>query len=142
MQLLDVQPGHDRLAGARVVGEQELQRPSGQQLAVHRTQLVRQRPDIGRRYRQHRIPQSGQLDPLALGNEPELLSGRVERPPFSIGQTDTGLGISAEHPLAKPSVGRLIRQLDDIRPMRLRRDHRHQLTGNDPGQPQPWLEVL
>ena len=69
-------------------------------------------------------------------------AGRVERPPFGIGQPDAGLCVSAEHPLAKPPVRRLISQLDDIRPMRLRCDHRHQLTGNDPGQPQPWLEVL
>ena len=33
-QLLDVEPGHDRLAGARVVGEQEAQRLARQQLAV------------------------------------------------------------------------------------------------------------
>ena len=42
-QLLDVEPGHDRLAGAGVVGEQEAQRRARQQLAVDRADLVRQR---------------------------------------------------------------------------------------------------
>ena len=45
-QLLDVEPGHDRLAGARVVGEQEAQRRARQQLAVDGADLVRQRLDV------------------------------------------------------------------------------------------------
>ena len=48
-QLLDVEAGHDRLAGARVVGEQEAQRLAGQHLAVHGLDLVRQRVDLARR---------------------------------------------------------------------------------------------
>jgi len=40
-QLLDVEPGHDRLARARVVGEQEPQRGARQQLLVDRADLVR-----------------------------------------------------------------------------------------------------
>ena len=45
-ELLDVQPGHDRLAGARVVGEQEAQRRARQELTVDGTQLVGQWLDV------------------------------------------------------------------------------------------------
>ena len=45
-QLLDVEPGHDRLAGAGVVGEEEAQRSARQQLAVDRPDLVGQRLDV------------------------------------------------------------------------------------------------
>jgi hypothetical protein len=42
-QLLDQQPGHDGLAGAGIVGEQEAQRLARQHLAVNGRDLVRQR---------------------------------------------------------------------------------------------------
>ena len=45
-QLLDQQPGHDRLAGAGIVGEQEAQRLARQHLAVDGRDLVRQRLDL------------------------------------------------------------------------------------------------
>ena len=45
-QLLDEQPGHDRLAGAGVVGEQEAQRLARQHLAVDGRDLVRQRSSV------------------------------------------------------------------------------------------------
>ena len=44
-QLLDQQPGHDRLAGAGVVGQQEAQRLARQHRLVDRRDLVRQRLD-------------------------------------------------------------------------------------------------
>lgn len=59
-QLLDVQPGHDGLAGARVVGRQEPQRRSVEHLAVHRPDLVRQRLHVAGGHRQHRVEQPGQ----------------------------------------------------------------------------------
>ena len=46
-ELADEQPGHDRLAGARVVGEQEAQRLAREHLLVDRGDLVRQRLDRG-----------------------------------------------------------------------------------------------
>ena len=44
-QLLDEQPGHDGLAGARVIGEQEAKGLAGQHGLVHRGDLMRQRLD-------------------------------------------------------------------------------------------------
>ena len=78
-QLLDVEAGHDRLAGAGVVGEQEPQRRARQQLAVDRADLVRQRLDVAGRDREHRVEQAGQRDPLGLGDELEVGGGGVER---------------------------------------------------------------
>jgi hypothetical protein len=46
-ELADEEPGHDRLAGARVVGEQEAQRLAGQHLLVHRGDLVWEGLDLG-----------------------------------------------------------------------------------------------
>ena len=71
-QLLDVEPGHDRLAGTRVVGEQEPQRGARQQLAVDRPDLVRQRLHVAGGHREHRVVESGQLDSLRLGDELEV----------------------------------------------------------------------
>ena len=59
-QLLDEQPGHDRLAGAGVVGEQEAQRLAGQHLRVDRRDLVRQRIEVRRLHREVRVEQVGQ----------------------------------------------------------------------------------
>ena len=75
-QLLDVEPGHDRLAGARVVGEQEPQRRARQQLAVDGAELVGQRLDVARRDREHRVGQAGELDPLASATSLKSAAGR------------------------------------------------------------------
>ena len=44
-QLLDEEPGHDRLAGARIVGEEEAERLALQHLLVDGDDLVRERID-------------------------------------------------------------------------------------------------
>ena len=100
-QLLDVQAGHDRLAGARVVGEQEPQRRARQQLAVDRAHLVGQRLDVGRRDRQHRVAEPGELDPLALGDELEVGGRGVEGTGLGLRDRELRLGVAAEDPLAE-----------------------------------------
>ena len=79
-QLLDQQPGHDRLAGAGVVGEQEAQRLAGQHRLVDRRDLVRQRLDHRGVDRQHRIEQVGEADALRLGDQPEERAVAIEAP--------------------------------------------------------------
>ena len=100
-ELLDVEAGHDRLARARIVGEQEPQRRARQQLAVDRPQLVRQRLDVRRRDRQHRVPEPGELDPLALGNQLEVGGRGVQGAGLGLRDRELGLGVAAEHPLAE-----------------------------------------
>ena len=72
-QLLQIEPGHDRLARAGVVGQQEPQRDARQQLLVDRANLVRQRVNVRAVDRDHRVIQRRVLDPQRLGCEPELV---------------------------------------------------------------------
>jgi hypothetical protein len=65
-QLLAEQPSHDRLAGTRVVGEQEAQRLPRQHPPVDSIDLVRQRVEGGDLHRQVRVEQVGERDPLGL----------------------------------------------------------------------------
>ena len=74
------QPGHDRLAGAGIVGEQEAQRLARQHRFVDRRDLVRQRIDERRVDRQHGIEQVRQADAMRFGDEPEESAVAVEAP--------------------------------------------------------------
>ena len=74
-QLLHVQPGHDRLARAWVVGQQEPQPRLPQEAVVDRLELVRQRLDVRYRDRCHLV-REGDVDPLRLDAEAELHAGR------------------------------------------------------------------
>ena len=96
-QLLAEQPGHDRLAGARVVGEQEAQRLARQHLVVDRVDLVRQRVEVRRLHGEERVEQVGQRDPLSLGREPEELAVSVHRPgPTGLLDGEPGLVVPVE----------------------------------------------
>ena len=56
-QLADEEPGHDRLTRARIVGEEVTQGLLGQHVLVDRGDLVRQRLDVRRVHRHHRVEQ-------------------------------------------------------------------------------------
>jgi hypothetical protein len=77
-KLLDVEPGHDRLAGSGVVGEQEAKRLAGKELPVDGADLVRERLDEGQVHGQKRVEEVGQADPARLGDEREGRSVGVE----------------------------------------------------------------
>ncbi len=68
-QLLDQQPGHDRLAGAGIVREQEAQRLARKHLAIDGRDLVRQRLDLRRSDREVGVEQVGEPDAVRLGRE-------------------------------------------------------------------------
>ena len=105
-QLLDVEPGHDRLAGTGVVGEQEPQRRARQQLAVDGLDLVRQRLDVAGRDREHRVEEAGERDPLRLGGELEVARVGVEGR-LPVCATDRAVLVLAEDDLlaeARPSA--------------------------------------
>lgn len=81
-QLLEVEAGHDRLPGARIVREQETQGAGlGQHGAVNGPNLVGQGIDVTGLHRQHRIRQTRVPHPQRLGGQPELPGVGVERPP-------------------------------------------------------------
>ena len=79
-QLLDEEAGHDRLAGAGVVGEQEAQRLARQHRLVDRRDLVRQRIDQRGVHREHGIKQVREANALRFGHEPEHRAVAVEAP--------------------------------------------------------------
>ena len=79
-QLLDEEPGHDRLAGARVVGQQEPQRLARQHRLVDRGDLVRQRIDQRSVDGQHWIEEVGQADAMRFGDEAKQRAVAVEAP--------------------------------------------------------------
>src|SRR5690606_24841083 len=68
-QLLDEEPGHDRLAGARVVGEQEAQRLAGKHDLVDRGDLVRQRVHERGMNSEQWVEEVREASPMGLGGE-------------------------------------------------------------------------
>ena len=79
-QLLDEQAGHDGLAGAGIVGEQEAQRLARQHGLVDGRDLVRQRIDQRGVDGQHRVEQVGEADAVRLGDQAEQGAVAVEAP--------------------------------------------------------------
>ena len=69
LQLLDQQTGHDRLAGAGIVREQEAQPRLRQHLQVDRLDLVRQRADAGQTDRELPVVGVGEADAGGLHEE-------------------------------------------------------------------------
>ena len=61
-QLLDVQPGHDRLAGAGIIGQEEAQRLPGKHLAVDSDDLMRKWLDQTEMHREAGIEQVSETD--------------------------------------------------------------------------------
>ena len=104
-QLLDQQPGHDGLAGAGIVGEQEAQRLARQHLAVDGGDLVRQRLDLRGADGEIGIEQVGEPDAVGLGRQPKKAAVGVEgvRAP-GLDELERGLLAPIDEPLADPAV--------------------------------------
>ena len=76
LELLDEETGHDRLACAGVVGEQEAQPRLRQHLAVDRFDLVRQGADTGEADRELAIVGVSEADACGLDQKPQLFRVR------------------------------------------------------------------
>ncbi len=79
-QLLHQEPGHDRLARARVVGQQEAKRLARKHRLIDCCDLVRQRLNQRGMHGEHRVEQMRQTDAMRLGNEAEKGPVAVEAP--------------------------------------------------------------
>ena len=79
LQLLEQQAGHDRLAGAGVVGEQEADARQLEEVVVDRFELVRQRIDAGDGEREVGVVLVGQAEAHGLDAEAEACGIAVER---------------------------------------------------------------
>ena len=78
LELLDKQAGHDRLARARIVGEQEAQPRLWQHLPIDRLYLVRQGADARQADRELAVVGVGETDARGLHQQAELLGVRRE----------------------------------------------------------------
>ena len=81
LQFLEGQPAHDRLAGTRVVGDEEADAGLGEQVGVDRIHLVRQRIDLGDGDGEVRVVLEGQPDAVGFGGEAEVRGVAVRGPP-------------------------------------------------------------
>ena len=91
-EFLDEQSRHDRLAGARVVSQQEAQGPQWQHVAVDRLDLMRQNLDVAGLGGQVRVEQVRERDALRLGDQLEQRRIGVQRPrATAVGQFQVGL---------------------------------------------------
>ena len=75
LQLLEQQPRHDRLAGPRVVGQEEADAWKLQEVVVDRLELVGEGIDAGNREREERVVFVGQ--PKTMGLDAQTEQGRV-----------------------------------------------------------------
>jgi hypothetical protein len=91
---------------------------------------VRQRLDVRRGDREHRVPKPRELDPLALGNQLEVGGHGVQRTALSLRDRELRLGVAAEDPLAERTFGRLVREFDRIIAVRLHGNDGDVLPGN------------
>ena len=129
-QLLDQQPGHDRLAGAGVIGQEEAQRLPGQHRLVHGRDLVWQRLDHRRVNRQHGVEQMGEADALRFGDQPEQRAVAVEAPrPPLVDDLQAGLVVAVQQLVGDGAGRRLVRQLQRLGTEPLHADDRHYAVG-------------
>ena len=142
-QLLGIQPRHDRLPGAGVVGQQEPQRGPLQQLPVHRLDLVRQRLKVTGVHREHRVEPGRHPDPQRfcgqLEQRPvrgEVVSGRR----FS--QREPRLVVAVEQPLIQAPVRSPEGQLERVGADPPHGNHRHRAVADDAADQRAWGYVL
>ena len=103
--LPDEQAGHDRLAGAGVVGQHEAQRLTGQHGFVDGRDLVRQGLDVGGVDRHQRVEQVGQTDAVGLQRQLERGGVGVEGPgPACRSQAQAVLVTAKDRLLFEPAL--------------------------------------
>ena len=142
--LLDVEAGHDRLAGPGIVGEQETQRPARQQRAVHRLDLVGKGPHLAGLESQIRVEQMRQTDAARLGSQPEEPSVAAEAPTsLRRGQDcEARLVVPEEHPLLHDAVLRAIGESDRLAAVPPGPHHGDRAVRVDAGHRNVGLQVL
>ena len=142
-QLADVEPGHDGLSGARVVGEDEAERLAGQHRLVDRRDLMRQRVHVRGVDRHHGVEEEGEVD--ALGFDGELEGGPVaiEGPrAFGGGDGDRREVRFGEQAFPDGAVGKAVDERDDVLSHGQHRDHLDDAVGFDSGQGEAGAEFV
>ncbi len=131
-QFFDEQPGHDRLACAGVVGQQEAQRLAGQHLAVHSRDLVGQRLNKRGVDGQHRVEEMRKADAVRLSRQPEEVAACIEGPVLAVlRDSQVGLVIAIQQPRSRLSILALVEEFDGVRPAPLGLDDGDTLLRQD-----------
>lgn len=131
-QLLDEEPRHDRLAGARVVGQQEPQRLARQHRLVDGRDLVRQRIDERGVHRQHRVEEVRQANAVCLGDESEERTVTVEAPRAALlDDRESSLVVTVQNLLGDATGRTAIHEREGLGPVPLDVDHRRGRIGQD-----------
>ena len=142
-ELTDEQAGHDRLAGTRVVSQQEAKRLARQHLLVDRGDLVWQRLDRGGGHREERVEQVGEVDALCLGDQAEQGAIAIEAPRTSLfGDLEAALGLAVEDLGANRAIGQLVGELDRVRAIPLGPNDRGEAGGRKALDDRPGCERL
>ncbi len=128
-ELADIQPGHDGLACAGIIGENKAQGLTWQHCFVDGGNLVRQGLHVGGVHRHHRVEKVGQVDSVGLGDELEIAPRRIKGPGASdFCQGEPILIAAKEHSLAQGAVCSFVVDRDRIAPDGLGSDDAHDLA--------------
>ena len=142
-QLLDEQPGHDGLAGARVVRQQEAERLPRQHGFVHRGDLVRQRLDHRGVHGKHGVEQMREADALCLGDQAEQCTVAVEAPrPADLDDLQLRLVVTVQKLVGDLAGGRLVGQLERFGAEPLHTDDHREALGENAAYRGVGLEIF
>jgi hypothetical protein len=142
-QFLDEQSGHDGLACAGVIGEQESQRLTGEHGLVDGRDLVRQRFDEGRVHSQHRVEEMRQTDAMRLRNQAEQMPVAVEAPRAAVlHDLEARLVMAIEQLVGNAARRSFISQLQSLGAKPLHADHRDDLLRQNSPDCGGWLEIF
>ena len=142
-QLLDEQPRHDGLAGARVVRQQEAKRLPRQHGFVHRGDLVRQRLDHRGVHGEHGVEEVRETDALRLGDQAEQGAVAVEAPgPADLDDFQVGLVVAVQKLVGDLAGGRLVGQLERFGAEPLHADDRGEAVGQNAPYRGVGLEIF
>ena len=115
-QFLHEEPGHDGLAGSWVVGQKKPERLARQHRLVHGRDLVRERLDERRVYREDRVEEVCQADAMRLGDEPKQSAVAVEAPrPTQLHHFYPLLVVTIQQLVGDLALWRLVGQLKGFR---------------------------
>ena len=131
-QFLDVKPGHDRLARAGIVGEQEAERGSAQEFAVDGLDLVGERLQIGGMHREHRVETARHTDAQRLGGELERVGVCREVVCSPLDDIQAGLVIAVQDALVESRILRPEGKAQGVAANPCRGHHSHRRSAGDP----------
>ena len=142
-ELADEEPGHDRLAGAGVIGQEEAERLARQHRLVDGGDLVRQRLDEARADRDVRVEEVGEIDPLRLAGQLEGFPVAVEGPglPF-LDDRQARLVLAVDEALGHGAVGGPVGQRQDLGAVPADVDDRDRVIRCDAGDEGALGQVL